>query len=95
VPFRDQPDLQPSPDDPPAGRPFKVQRRSEVWVPFADGTLRSCRVVEWRQDRLGWWCLLAWGVSGRLTGQWYRYDPELMEAMGGDSEGGPPSDADE
>ena len=88
---RDHPAMEPSSADPPGGRPVKPRRRTEVWVPFADGTLRSCRVAEWRQDRLGWWCLLAWGASGRLTGQWYRYDPELMEPLGGNSEGGPPS----
>jgi len=86
VSFRDQPDLQRSPESPPAGRPVKVKRRSEVWVKFMDGTLRSCRVIEWRQDNLGWWCLLLWGVAGRLTEAWYRYVEEQVQPLG-DNEG--------
>jgi len=83
--YGDQPDLMRAPESPPPGRPVKVQQCREVWVPFMDGT----RVIEWRRDKLGWWCLLGWGVSGELMGEWCRYDPVRMEPLGED--GGPPT----
>jgi hypothetical protein len=82
VPNLEQPDLLLSPESPPRGRPAKVQGRREVWVRFQDGTLRSCKVTEWRGDSRGWWFLLRWGLSGRLAEGWFRYDRELVEPIG-------------
>lgn len=79
--IRDQPALERSPGSEPAGRRVDGQMR-EVLVPFIDKSWRSCRVVEWRRDAGGWWCLLRWGVAGRLVADWYRHDPALMQPLG-------------
>ena len=54
----------------------------EVMVRFLDGTVRLCRVGQWRHSGADWWCLLHWGVSGRLLEGWYLSDPALMEPIG-------------
>ncbi len=87
MPSRDQPALDFPWDDEmsPAGPPVDAHGR-EVLVEFLDGTLRSCRVVQWRQWRkpgeAEWRCLLYWSVSGRPAAAWYVYDPEKMTPMG-------------
>ena len=82
MPYLDQPSLERSLGGAPSGRAVKVEGRREVWVPFLDGTLRSCFVIEWRQDKRGWWCLLRWGVWGKRLEEWYRHDEELMKPIG-------------
>jgi len=80
--YSDQPALEPSPDDPPSGRPVDGQMR-EVMVPFVDSSWRLVRLVQWRRSEAGWWCLLRWGASGEIVQGWYLADPKRMQPLDG------------
>lgn len=79
LPSLDKPALEPC--DPGRG-PELAPRHPEAWVRFLDGTSRLVKVLGWRQEGEGWTVHLRWGVSGRVTSRWYRYDPARMTETG-------------